>query len=330
MNWYPRYPGDYARDTADLTLAEHGAYSLLLDNYYSTKGDIPKEITAVIRICRAFEDYEKQAVKVVLDRFFPVDEYGNRTNKRADKEQDKSKGIKEVRSAAGAVGAAKKWGEYSSKEKRSTRLAKAREKARHTKEEWGAMVSIHSHKCCKCGSFGDRGGIVKDHILPIYQGGSDGIDNLQPLCTSCNSSKGSDNQDYRQNGWQNALQNALQTPTIPQPQPQPQSTGHKSQPKPNKKQLALPCFESDAFSSAWNDWQEHRREIKKPLTPKASESQMSEFKAWGESRAIAAIRHTIKMGWQGIREPDTEAPPKKSQYGYEVKSWTSGLGTGGL
>jgi hypothetical protein len=82
--------------------------------------------------------------------------------------------------------------------------------------------------------------------------------------------------------------------------------GCKGETKPAKPkpELAQPCFESPAFVKAWQDWQEHRREIKKPLTPKASESQMAEFKAWGESRAIAAIRHTIKMGWQGIREAD--------------------------
>ena len=26
MNFYKRYPGDYARDTAELTLIEHGVY----------------------------------------------------------------------------------------------------------------------------------------------------------------------------------------------------------------------------------------------------------------------------------------------------------------
>lgn len=88
---------------------------------------------------------------------------------------------------------------------------------------------------------------------------------------------------------------------------------------PKKKQmdLAEPCFKSEPFIKAWQDWQEHRREIKKPLTPKASESQMAEFKAWGESRAVAAIRHTIKMGWQGIREQDA-AQQHPSKPGYTI------------
>jgi hypothetical protein len=90
-----------------------------------------------------------------------------------------------------------------------------------------------------------------------------------------------------------------------------QEGGCKGEAKPTKakKELAQPCFESQAFLKAWEDWQEHRREIKKPLTPKASDEQMKEFRAWGEARAITAIRHTIRKGWQGIREPDQAAQP---------------------
>ena len=32
---------------------------------------------------------------------------------------------------------------------------------------------------------------------------------------------------------------------------------------------------------------------------------MAKFAEWGEARAIGAIRHTIAMGWQGLREPET-------------------------
>jgi len=91
------------------------------------------------------------------------------------------------------------------------------------------------------------------------------------------------------------------------------STPVETKPPKPKPELAQPCFESPAFLQAWQDWQEHRREIKKPLTPRASQEQMKEFRAWGEVRAIKAIRHTIKNQWIGIREADAQPNANKPQ-----------------
>jgi hypothetical protein len=91
------------------------------------------------------------------------------------------------------------------------------------------------------------------------------------------------------------------------------STPVESKPTKPKKEIAQPCFESPSFLQAWQDWQEHRREIKKPLTPRASQEQMKEFRAWGEVRAIKAIRHTIKKQWVGIREEDAQPNANKPQ-----------------
>lgn len=85
----------------------------------------------------------------------------------------------------------------SNAEKRAERLRAAREKATHTKAEWIEMVEFFEHTCARC--FGESGlmYVEKDHITPLYQGGSDGIENLQPLCARCNTSKGADNTDLR-------------------------------------------------------------------------------------------------------------------------------------
>lgn len=108
--------------------------------------------------------------------------------------------ISKSRSAAGKRGANSKWGtetserERNNAKKRSERLAEARKKGTHTAEEWKEMLSFFG-ECVKCGS---KERLCKDHIVPLYQGGSDGIDNLEPLCMSCNSAKGPDDTDYRE------------------------------------------------------------------------------------------------------------------------------------
>ncbi len=83
--WYARYPGDYARDTAHLLLVEHGAYTLLLDHYYSTAAPLPSDISALYRICRAFDETEQKAVDSILRQFFRL-EANTFHNSRADAE----------------------------------------------------------------------------------------------------------------------------------------------------------------------------------------------------------------------------------------------------
>ncbi len=85
MNYYKRFPGDYSRDTAHLSLAEHGAYALLLDVYYATSRPLPNDRPAVHRICRAFTAAERKAVDSILDQFFFADGDLLR-NARADRE----------------------------------------------------------------------------------------------------------------------------------------------------------------------------------------------------------------------------------------------------
>lgn len=66
--------------------------------------------------------------------------------------------------------------------------------------------------------------------------------------------------------------------------------------------VSLP-FDSEAFREAWELWEQHRREIRKPLKPTATKRQLANLKELGEQRAIAAINHSIGQGWTGIFEP---------------------------
>ncbi len=84
--------------------------------------------------------------------------------------------------------------------KRKARLESARALGTHTLREWFRLVVFCDCRCVKCGSEDD---IHKDHIRPIAHGGSDAIENLQPLCRACNCGKslGDGFVDYRPEGW---------------------------------------------------------------------------------------------------------------------------------
>lgn len=84
-NYWCRFPGDYLRDTRHLSLVEHGAYTLLLDAYY-TSGPLPANAVALYRICGCQTDEERKAVDSIADEFFPVNGDGRRHNGRCDRE----------------------------------------------------------------------------------------------------------------------------------------------------------------------------------------------------------------------------------------------------
>lgn len=63
-----------------------------------------------------------------------------------------------------------------------------------TDAEWKALLEQCDHRCLKCGSSDD---ITPDHVVPLSRGGSNWIDNIQPLCRSCNARKHVDDTDYR-------------------------------------------------------------------------------------------------------------------------------------
>ncbi len=84
--------------------------------------------------------------------------------------------------------------ERRNRDKRSERLRRAREAGTHTKQIWLDLVAEFDSRCVICGR---RGPVSKDHIVPIYQGGSDAIENIQPLCKPCNSRKGPDSTDWK-------------------------------------------------------------------------------------------------------------------------------------
>ncbi len=67
---------------------------------------------------------------------------------------------------------------------------------RHTKKEWEDLKAQYGNQCLRCGG----PNVIKDHVVPVKCGGSDSIENIQPLCRACNQTKGTKTTDYRTKG----------------------------------------------------------------------------------------------------------------------------------
>ena len=69
MNFYQRHIGDYLKDTAHLSLLEHGIYTRLLDVYYTRESGIPDDQAARLIGARGSEI---KALKTVLNEYFTL------------------------------------------------------------------------------------------------------------------------------------------------------------------------------------------------------------------------------------------------------------------
>ncbi len=77
---------------------------------------------------------------------------------------------------------------------RQERMAEAEKRGTHEQWEWWRLMCYYGKACAQCGS---RERIHKDHIVPVSKGGSNGLENLQPLCGKCNLTKHDRTADYR-------------------------------------------------------------------------------------------------------------------------------------
>jgi uncharacterized protein YdaU (DUF1376 family) len=190
------YPKDFLSDenVRMMSLQERGAYITLLSLCW-IEGSLPADPSMLARLCgtpvAAF-----RRLWPALERCFrlvPTDP-SRLVHPRLEREREKQSAFRGRQTDASDS----RWGEHrrdqQGKLARKTRLADARALGTHSEIEWAEMLTAYG-RCLKCQS--SAGEIVKDHVIPIYQGGSDAIVNIQPMCRKCNSAKGSDRTDHR-------------------------------------------------------------------------------------------------------------------------------------
>lgn len=86
--------------------------------------------------------------------------------------------------------------------KRRFRAKVAGARNHHTLKEWLDLVKQFDFHCLACGLRFTLDELTTDHIVPLSLGGENSIDNIQPLCSSCNASKRNRTINYRTD-WMN-------------------------------------------------------------------------------------------------------------------------------
>lgn len=108
---------------------------------------------------------------------------------RGDNRQKKNAADKEYRKSHPA-----------SREYNAINLARRRARLRNavgkvSAREWRDILNFYDNTCLSCGRNDIK--LTLDHIVPLISGGSNSVDNVQPLCGSCNSRKSRKTIDYR-------------------------------------------------------------------------------------------------------------------------------------
>ncbi len=68
----------------------------------------------------------------------------------------------------------------------------------HNRAQWKALKAFYDFTCLRCGRRVPEIKLTKDHIRPLARGGTDFIENIQPLCVECGNLKSDATIDYRQ------------------------------------------------------------------------------------------------------------------------------------
>jgi hypothetical protein len=73
--------------------------------------------------------------------------------------------------------------------------------------------------------------------------------------------------------------------------------------------ISIPsCLDTEAFREAWDNWEQVRREMKKPLTPTAAKLRLKDCEKMGHDAAVAGLTNSASHQWQDIFVPESFKP----------------------
>jgi len=123
---------------------------------------------AVIRSTKFLKSHpEAQEKKRIRDILFGRSEQGKEINKKAREKYNQT--------------------EHGTAMRKVLKANRRSAKGNFTPEQWIAKKDEYGNKCAHCGMTGK---LTVDHIVPLKRSGNNYIENIQPLCKSCNSRKG--------------------------------------------------------------------------------------------------------------------------------------------
>lgn len=104
----PLYVGEYLADTMELNAEQHGAYLLMLMHAWKSDGRLPGESARLCQIARMTPQQWARNEPILREFFICAAE--SWTHKRVLDELNRAKDMVAKKSAAGRLGAKKKWG----------------------------------------------------------------------------------------------------------------------------------------------------------------------------------------------------------------------------
>ena len=127
-----------------------------------------------------------------------ADEYAAEYRADNREKQNKQKRVWSSNNKERVRSSKRKW-KMNNKDKVSAYLHKRRARkagngGSYTAKEWKKLCKKYKNRCLCCG---EKKKLTPDHVIPIIKGGTSDIENIQPLCLSCNCRKGVSETDYR-------------------------------------------------------------------------------------------------------------------------------------